>query len=121
MKQLFTTEGRIPRSTFWKFFGFLYFLLFLAGWISERYGVPDPAKIILVLCFFPLSLLGIIVQIKRWHDRDKSGWWVLINFIPYIGAIWSLIECGLLPGTPGTNRFGYDPLPSKPPPIPFNY
>jgi uncharacterized membrane protein YhaH (DUF805 family) len=51
----------------------------------------------------------ILVHIKRWHDRDKSGWWMLILFVPIIGAIWFLIELGFLPGTPGPNRFGQPP------------
>src|SRR5262249_45094525 len=48
----------------------------------------------------------VIVYIKRFHDRDKSGWWVLITLIPIIGAIWILIELGFLKGTPVSNRFG---------------
>ncbi|OAD23398.1 membrane protein containing DUF805 [Candidatus Thiomargarita nelsonii] len=60
----------------------------------------------------PLILLwpGLATQVKRWHDRNKSGWWVLINLIPIIGWIWALIEVGFLPGTKGNNRFGSDPL-----------
>ena len=49
---------------------------------------------------------SILVDIKRWHDRDKSGWWMLILLVPIIGAIWFLIELGFLAGTPGPNRFG---------------
>ena len=49
---------------------------------------------------------AIIVHIKRFHDRNKSGWWLLIGLIPIIGAIWLLIELGFLTGTPGPNRFG---------------
>jgi uncharacterized membrane protein YhaH (DUF805 family) len=57
--------------------------------------------------FALLTLIPIIiVYIKRFHDRDKSGWWVLIGLIPVIGAIWLLIELGFLKGTPGPNRFG---------------
>ena len=59
--------------------------------------------------FFRISKT-IIVGIKRWHDRDKSGWWSLIAFIPLIGFLWVLIECGFLAGTSGSNRFGEDPL-----------
>ena len=45
--------------------------------------------------FTLLSLIpAIIVHIKRFHDRDKSGWWVLLGLIPFIGAIWLLIELG---------------------------
>jgi uncharacterized membrane protein YhaH (DUF805 family) len=44
---------------------------------------------------------SILVDIKRWHDRDKSGWWMPILFVPIIGAIWLFLA-----GTPGPNRFG---------------
>ncbi|MDB6117012.1 MAG: hypothetical protein JWO08_793 [Verrucomicrobiaceae bacterium] len=63
-------------------------------------------------------LLGIIIQVKRWHDLDKSGWWVLFNFLPFIGGIITFINCGCLKGTKGPNRFGDDPL-ALPPPPPF--
>jgi uncharacterized membrane protein YhaH (DUF805 family) len=55
-----------------------------------------------------LIWVGLAVQVKRWHDRNKSGWWVLVGFIPYIGGIWQIIECGCLRGTEGENRFGSD-------------
>lgn len=110
MKNLLTTEGRIPRSTFWKFYAVVYGLLALLGFLSEAQSVPASVTTILSLLLLPVVLMGIIVQIKRWHDRDKSGWWVLINFIPILGGLWSLIECGFLKGTPGENRFGRDPL-----------
>jgi uncharacterized membrane protein YhaH (DUF805 family) len=58
-----------------------------------------------------LALLwpSLAVQVKRWHDRDKTGWWVLINLIPFIGFLWTLIECGFLDGTPGPNKYGPSP------------
>ena len=49
------------------------------------------------------------LQAKRWHDRDKSAWWILLNFIP-IANLWALIETLFLRGTEGSNRFGDDPL-----------
>jgi uncharacterized membrane protein YhaH (DUF805 family) len=55
-----------------------------------------------------LTWPALAVSVKRWHDRDKSGWWVLINLVPLIGMVWTLIENGLLPGTPGPNPYGED-------------
>ncbi|MBV7329929.1 DUF805 domain-containing protein [Chloroflexi bacterium TSY] len=52
---------------------------------------------------------NLAVSAKRWHDRDKSGWWSLIVLIPIIGVIWMLIEVGFLEGTNGPNRFGPEP------------
>ena len=48
------------------------------------------------------------VSVKRWHDRDKSGWWALVYLIPLIGLLWTLVANGLLRGTAGANRFGED-------------
>lgn len=53
---------------------------------------------------------GLAITIKRWHDRGKSGWWVLIVLIPLVGAIWALVETGFLRGTVGPNKYGPDPL-----------
>lgn len=58
--------------------------------------------------------MALAVGVKRWHDRNKSAWWILIALIPYIGGIWILIECGCLRGTLGPNRFGGDPIEEKP-------
>ena len=74
------------------------------------YGPENPMTIssgLITIANFGLVLwIGLSVQIKRWHDRNKSGWWALLNLIPVIGQIWILIECGILPGTVGGNRFG---------------
>jgi len=56
-----------------------------------------------------LTWTHLAVFVKRWHDRNKSGWWVLINLIPVIGWFWTLIECGFLEGTVGANTYGPDP------------
>ena len=72
-------------------------------------GGVGPLGIIGYLLLLVLVWPALAIQVKRWHDRDKSGWWVLIAFIPIIGAIWVLIECGILDGTPGPNRFGPSP------------
>ena len=110
MRELLTTNGRIPRSTFWKFIGCFYGIILIFGAADELIGLPEAAKVILGLLLLPLFVVAIIVQIKRWHDLNKSGVWILINFVPCIGGLWSLIECGFIKGTSGENRFGPDPL-----------
>jgi len=56
-----------------------------------------------------LMIAGIMLHIKRFHDRDKSGWWVLILFVPILGFFWAIIDLGILEGSSGPNRFGSDP------------
>ena len=77
--------------------------------IDASIGTVDPESGLGLLSgLWSLIVLipAIIVYIKRFHDRDKSGWWVLIGLIPIIGALWLLVELGFLKGTDGPNRFG---------------
>ena len=107
-KYLFLSfEGRINRQPFW-----ICVLVFLA--VNIVVGIVDMilggtgvfSGIVSLVLIYP----GIAVSAKRWHDRNKSAWWILISLVPIIGWIWALIETGFLPGTPGENRFGADPL-----------
>ncbi|MDF3061843.1 MAG: hypothetical protein K0S06_1952 [Microvirga sp.] len=105
-------DGRISRQPFW--IGTLVLwaasiaLSILAGIIV---GSASTAMMLIQLVIGLAFLVpSLAVAVKRFHDRDKSGWWVLIIFIPLIGFIWYLVELGFLPGTPGPNRFGPDPL-----------
>ncbi len=66
--------------------------------------------LILGIVYIGVIWAGLALQIKRWHDRDKSGWWCLVGLVPLIGSIWVIVECGFLQGTAGPNRFGADPL-----------
>ena len=111
---LFTWQGRINRQRYWAFF-LVYIAIAVIGEILD--GITG-GKVFSVVIALALIYPSICVGIKRWHDRDKSGWWTLINLIPIVGWIWSLVEQGFLVGTAGPNRFGEDPLgqPSLPPP-----
>ena len=53
-----------------------------------------------------IAWLGMVSNIRRYHDRNKSGWWLLFGFIPLIGALWQMIELGFLSGTQGDNDYG---------------
>ena len=107
-RYLFSFEGRVTRLEYW-----MYYVPLIIGFIivSTTSNVLGEEAAIIILCLVGLVLFWslIAIQVKRWHDRDKSGWWILINFIPIIG-IWALIENGFLRGTEGKNRFGEDPL-----------
>jgi uncharacterized membrane protein YhaH (DUF805 family) len=104
----FSFNGRIDLATYW-LKGVLPILAFtiIINLIDVAYfdysgysGVPTLLGFLLVI--WP----SLALSVKRWHDRDKSGWWVLIGIIPYIGIIWAFIENGLLPGTKGPNHYG---------------
>jgi uncharacterized membrane protein YhaH (DUF805 family) len=124
--------GRIPRKTFWLAYlvlmiasMILYFILLSVFGVNmmamDPAATPEaqaaqaaeamsalgiPMTILVLLTLWP----SLAVYTKRWHDRNKSGWWSLILFVPLVGAIWMLVELGFLRGTEGANRFGPDPI-----------
>jgi len=101
-------SGRASRSEYW------YWVLFaiLAGLTT---GILD-AAIFPDLTVSPLNLIaglilllpGIAVSVRRLHDTDRTGWWLLL-YLSIIGGI-VLIIFFCLRGTSGPNRFGPDPL-----------
>jgi uncharacterized membrane protein YhaH (DUF805 family) len=106
---LFKFDGRINRAKFWAGLVMIWvvpwFLMTVAvvlnSWVIGWIGI-----VTYIVTLWP----AIALNIKRWHDRDKSGWWILIGLIPIVGTIWALIETGFLAGTAGPNRYGPDPL-----------
>jgi uncharacterized membrane protein YhaH (DUF805 family) len=119
---LFGFHGRANRAKFWLVaLGILVLeaIIFAAlGGTTAMSADPEqalanigPVAGIVLFVFGVVALwVSIAVAIKRYHDRNKSGWWVLIVFVPIIGGLWYLIECGFLRGTPGSNNYGPDPL-----------
>ena len=120
---LFSFQGRINRAKFWLIHLAIFvveaIVLSLLGGTAaimsgdyERvivvFGGASGAvwSIVALLAFW----ISLAVGVKRWHDRNKTGWWMLIIFVPVIGGLWYLIECGFLKGTTGPNSYGPDPL-----------
>lgn len=106
---LFSFEGRINRAKFW-----LGVVLLWAVWaIIWAIAVAADSGFLWFITWILAILIiwpSLAIAIKRWHDRNKSGWWVLIGLIPIVGPIWVWVECGFLPGTVGPNEYGLDPL-----------
>jgi uncharacterized membrane protein YhaH (DUF805 family) len=116
-------NGRSPRSAYWWVFLFNVIVAIILGFIDRSLGLaftlPTPMGPMSlgygpIYCLYALAVLipSIAIAVRRLHDRDSSGWWLLIAFIPFIGAI-ILLVWFCLPGTPGDNRFGSNPLAGK--------
>jgi uncharacterized membrane protein YhaH (DUF805 family) len=146
---LFSYQGRINRGKYW-----LAVLIYIAisvvvtaiGSIMLGNGILEMADeaddgvilgllskgigfvLIVLIIYIPMIVSGIFVGIKRLHDRDKSGWWLLLFYLvpallnelshvsfifslaSFAISIWMFVELGCLRGTAGTNRYGPDPL-----------
>ncbi len=123
---LFSFEGRATRGHYWAVFVFGMALMLMPfapllisnpeGDVTAGISQPDEdlAQIesTVYLLWFPLTLvyawLYCAVTIRRYHDRDKSGFWMMLLLVP-VASIAVLLECGLLPGTRGPNQYGPDP------------
>ena len=100
-------QGRAPRSELW---WFLLFSLLLGAAVGAVAAVGETLSGILNLVVsIALLVPTIAVQMRRLHDTDRSGWWILIGLVPLVGAV-VLIIFYLQRGTGGDNRFGPDPL-----------
>ena len=105
---LFGFDGRIGRIAFWTVQAPVLILFWLYGqhvdpllarWFP--YSVFEGLTVAMILAA-PLIWVQCAIVIKRCHDRGKSGFWALLLFIPVIGLLWLLVDCGLLPGALST-------------------
>ena len=133
---LFSFRGRINRAKYW--LAVLIYVIYLGILASIAYWheLEGGAFVALAFLGLPVWVSGFAVGIKRLHDRDKSGWWILLFYFGpqvlnglasaasgneeilslllstagFALTIWAFVELGFLRGTPGPNRFGPDPL-----------
>lgn len=89
-------SGRAPRSEYWWFFLSVFLASAITGVIS------DALQLVLILGLF---LPQLAVAVRRFHDIGKSGLWLLIGFIPLVGAI-ILIVWLASPGDRRPNTYG---------------
>ena len=111
LKNYATFSGRARRKEYWMFFLFnvlislgLGVLDVVAGTYSVEYETGFFSALYSLLVLIP----SIAVSVRRLHDTNRSGWWILISLIPIIGVL-VLFVFMCLDSQPGTNRFGVNP------------
>lgn len=111
-----TFRGRASRSEYWYFTLFMAILNLIAVIITvAMLGMVSGLLYLIVFLTVslilntPLFLPSLAVSIRRLHDLDKSGWWVLVILIPVLGFL-ILAWWGCRRGTEGQNMYGSDPL-----------
>jgi uncharacterized membrane protein YhaH (DUF805 family) len=106
-------SGRAVRSEFWYWVLFAILASIVAGLIDLALFGAEGSSPINSLVGLALFLPGLAVSVRRLHDLDRSGWWILLGLIPLVGII-ILIVWYCQRGTVGVNRFGPDPLGGHP-------
>jgi len=118
LKRYADFSGRSRRKEYWMFVLFQILLLVPLMLVAALFTAPAPDSadpmssigvLILVLVYLAVFFIpGLAVQVRRFHDQDKSGWFILLGFIPYLGGLILLVFM-CIEGTRGPNRFGPDP------------
>lgn len=94
-------EGRSNRGEYWWAFLAIIIISFVLGLIDGMLGIMVLGTVFSLATLIP----GIAIGVRRLHDIDKSGWWLLIGLIPVVGFL-VLIYFFIQKPTPGPNRFG---------------
>lgn len=134
---LFSFQGRIGRKTYW-IWNSIYYALIVGFAMGINALFPTYAHSILPIFLIVILIPDLAITAKRWHDRNKTSWWLLLNVPLVIGRMtmpmgdpsvaaqttnlqlfsslaalvcgtWILVECGFLKGTEGDNQFGPEP------------
>ncbi len=135
---LFSFQGRIGRKTYWTW-NIAYYVLIVGFALGMSNLWPSVAHLILPVFLIAVLIPDLAITAKRWHDRGKSSWWLLMNIPLVIGRMtvpivdptqqasqpgtlqvassaaalvcgfWILIECGFLKGDEGKNQYGPEP------------
>ena len=102
-------DGRAGRGEYWYFTLANFIIGFVLGFIG---AIMKDAKTVTDLLFavYVLAILlpSIAVSIRRLHDTNRSGWWLLVSLIPFVGPIVLLVFM-ILDSTPGQNAYGPNP------------
>jgi uncharacterized membrane protein YhaH (DUF805 family) len=111
LKKYAVFNGRARRKEYWMFFLFnviISIVLLIVDGIIGTSAVPGALGLLGGLYALALLIPGIAVAVRRLHDTGRSGWWILIGLVPFVGGI-VLIVFLVQDGTPGENQFGKNP------------
>ncbi len=111
LKKYAVFSGRSRRKEYWYFYLFYILFIFVLTFIDVMIGTYDEvAEIGLFAGIFVLFMLIplLAASVRRLHDTDRSGWWLLINLIPLIGVIVFTVFT-LQDSKPGENQYGSSP------------
>ena len=104
-KKYATFAGRARRREYWMFV--LWNAVFGIG-VVVLDAIVGGGGALFTLFSLASLLPSLAVCVRRLHDTDRCGWWILISFVPFVGGIWFLILM-VLEGSCGANRYGEDP------------
>lgn len=110
---IFTTDGRISRLPYVKYIVLLWIASAVVGFVFDFIGGNGESSLLLSIpmgaLLLGMSVGNIMLDIRRLHDLNKSGWFCLVMLVPFVNIIFQLYLL-FAQGTVGYNRYGEDPL-----------
>ncbi|MDR3376061.1 MAG: DUF805 domain-containing protein [Ancalomicrobiaceae bacterium] len=122
-KRIFDYRGRSRRKEYWHFVALFLIIYVITSSLDVAFDLGGSLAVSaqdrtysfsivggLIADFWTIVVVapGLALHIRRLHDSDRSGWWILITLIPALGWVFSIfLMC--LDGSSGTNRFGPSP------------
>jgi uncharacterized membrane protein YhaH (DUF805 family) len=112
-KNSFVYQGRASRSAYWwvaLFSGIVGFVFDMVFGVAVGASAHSPAAALLATAPLYLVMIGMVIVtlpllVRRLHDIDRSGFWLFLSLVPFVGGI-VIFVFTLLEGTRGPNRFG---------------
>jgi uncharacterized membrane protein YhaH (DUF805 family) len=111
LRKYATFSGRACRAEYWYFFlmyVLIYVVLSIVDGIAGTYSSEDGIGALGTVFVLAMLLPSVAVGVRRLHDIDRTGWWLLIALVPLVGAI-VLLVFAVQAGTQGDNQYGPDP------------
>jgi uncharacterized membrane protein YhaH (DUF805 family) len=105
-------RGRASRTEYWWWFGLMFGLNVLGYLLLLSASEPDELVLAVAVAYVVVGLATLVpsiaVTVRRFHDQGRSGWWILMAFVPIIG--WLLLLAAMVPDSErGPNRWGPPP------------
>ncbi len=116
LKKYADFSGRAPRAEYWWFYLLLIICYVAATILDSMFSLTGRVGSHgVIMAVFALAMLvpSLAAAVRRLHDTDRSGWWLLLALIPLVGAI-ALLVLLALEGTEDSKRFGPDPYGGEP-------
>ena len=104
MRNYVNVDGRARRKEYWMFFLVYFGILIVAAVLDSIIGMGLIGGLVVLAHLLP----SICVGVRRLHDINRSGWWLLVGLVPFIGWIIALYWA-VKDGDAGGNNFGADP------------
>lgn len=113
LKDYAVFEGRASRSEYWYFTLFNVIIIILLSVVENALGLivlASDGGLGVLSMIYALAVLvpSLAVGVRRLHDTDRSGWWMLLALVPIISLV--LIVFFIFKGTEGDNQYGASPL-----------